>query len=372
MDTTMLKKRMNGGAIAAIVEKGNRGIRVKNVQKALSYLANLWLKELNAKVIGITGSVGKTTTKEFIATLLEVRFIVGKTARSYNTHITLPVAILNCDEAQIFIAEMGSTEPGDIEKKMEIAPVDIGVLTHVSHSHYAFFESIEALALEKGAILKCSTPIMSEQATSLVKPCGEVYGMKSGTADMTIYHQKDKWQLRYQNDFSPLFDLPFSAHHHVENFICAALVAKKCGLSFEEIVTQAQKLKPFEHRFQLVQKGDVTFVDDSYNASVASFEAAFAALPKGKRKIAVIGEMGELGSYTKEAHEIVAKVALGSVDEVLCVGEQCLPIVKKFKKKGHFFHSVEELRLQLKKMVKEGDVVLVKGANRHKLWEVIE
>ncbi|MBI3212031.1 MAG: hypothetical protein HYZ47_05070 [Simkania negevensis] len=160
----------------------------------------------------------------------------------------------------------------------------------------------------------------------------------------------------------------------MENFLGAATVARAYGLTWEEIQRGAHKLRPFSHRFEKIEKGGILFIDDTYNAPPASVINALQNLPKPKgkgRKIAVLGAIKVLGSFTEKSHEEVGNVALSTVDMLLCYGEEWRVIEKSFrkeKKEIEFFFTLEEIAKRLEVLAEPGDVVLVKGSNLLKMW----
>ncbi|MCF7852096.1 MAG: UDP-N-acetylmuramoyl-tripeptide--D-alanyl-D-alanine ligase [Simkaniaceae bacterium] len=385
-----LEEAKQKGAIAAVVSKeyskvieGLPLIPVQDPLKALGDLAREVVKNSKAQVIGITGSVGKTTTKEFLHSMLSNAFRVGKTPGNQNTKISFPTHLLNMEEVNDFlILEMGATHIGDIEYLTSITPVDYGILTHVSQSHLESFQTLEMIAMEKQKIFrgsKLKAALVNHQAQKWMQGAPipiETYGVDISKADFTI-KAENKGLVFYEKGMkSSVFHLPMIAPHHLENFVGAAAIARKIGMPMDEILKVARDLQPYLHRFQRIEKKGITFIDDAYNASVTSFRAAFETLQKMRgRRIAVIGEMRELGSYTREGHEIVAREALKSVDEVLCFGNECANIVDIFRSENRpaaLFSSIDQLEMALKQILSSGDIVLVKGANSHQLWKVIE
>lgn len=381
------------GALAAIVSKEYQGqafglelIKVDSPLQEIHRLAKEAIKKRNPIIVAITGSVGKTTTKEFIATILKGLYHVEKTPLSHNSQITLPLFILNADEkAEVLVLEMGASHPGNLDDLLSIAPPDFAVLTHISHSHTEFFKNIEGVAKEKGKILqgaKLKAAAVSTEAmevlvkTSLALPKEAIctYGDKG---DFSLASYSNGLQVRAYQEVSPLFTLPFQAPHLQEDFLGAAALCFQMGLSLSDIVKVAKELIPFSHRFESIEKGGVTFIDDSYNASVASFTAAFNAMPaiKGNKKILVMGEMREMGDYSKIAHQTVGEKAAQLFDQAFCIGNECSAVVDLFcraSKRAQLFESKEKLKEALMQATLQGDVVLIKGANSFKLWEIID
>ncbi|MDN3505019.1 MAG: UDP-N-acetylmuramoyl-tripeptide--D-alanyl-D-alanine ligase [Rhabdochlamydiaceae bacterium] len=378
------------GAIAAIVSNQYIGesygltlLPVSDPLLALALLAKAKLEEINPIVIGITGSVGKTTTKEFAKTILQSKYRVAAPAGNSNTKISLPTFILNCNEpCEIMILEMGATHAGDIDYLLNIAPLDYSILTNISKSHVSSFGGVRQVAREKSKILsgpKLKGGIVCESVLNFFDVCDlglTTYAIESPATTVSLLPgSKGEFQLREKQNFSHPFTLPISASQHLENFTAVVALALKLNMSFNEIIDAAQNLKPFAHRFQTFEKGGSTYIDDSYNASVTSFLSAFESLPKpkGGKRIGVFGAMRELGEFSKEAHAIVAKEALEIFDEVHCIGDECRAIVDLFSlngKSAKLYKQKEELEKQMK--ISKGDLVLIKGSNSFKLWEILE
>lgn len=361
------------GAVAAVVRRDYKTscelpmLPVDNTLEALQLLASSALKKRSTKVIAITGSVGKTTTKEMIGTLLEQRFNTVRSPRNYNSQIGLPLTILNhtTGDEDYLVQEMGMTGAGQITGLIKIAPPTIAVLTHIALVHAAFFSSLQEIARAKAEIfLHPATKIGFFPETIACRDVIEYQGC-CVKAPVSMTHN------RY-----PL--LPFPGDHLRQNFILAAAVARECGLSEEEIIQRIPFLQLPEKRQERIEREGITFINDSYNASVPSVVAAFKALPAPKmngKRIAVIGEMLELGRFSEDCHREVAESALDHVDLMLCLGEGCQPIVDCWKSKGrpvHYFDDRAALVVQLKKMAASGDVVLLKGSNGKQLWKVLD
>lgn len=178
--------------------------------------------------------------------------------------------------------------------------------------------------------------------------------------------------------YTSAFTLPFTASHLCENFIGAASVARAMGMSWSEIIPQALKLTVYMRRFETVQRNGIVFINDSYNANLTSMKAALANLPMpamGRKKIAVLGAMKELGEHTEKSHYEVAKMALSHIDYLLCLGEECVTMVELFQREGRMvehFLEFDSIKKRVFELAEEGDVVLLKGSNSKKLWQILE
>ncbi len=387
-----LKNVAAKGAIAAVVDKYYVGptfgislLRVESVEGAIQLLAKALQKKRQSLVIGVTGSVGKTTTKEFIATLLEGKYRVAKTPGNANSQVGLPLAILNGEgKEEVFVAEMGMSRPGELKKLVEIAPPDIAVLTYIGHAHVESFpDGREGIAREKSEIFahpQTKVTVINKQAFAFESIYrGGVskvsYSLDPEVADMVL---KKGCFLEEWGKESPQFELPFEESHFLENFAAAATVARILRMGWEDIFSQIKYLQGFEQRFEKKEWGGALFINDCYNASPESMKAALKNLPSpslGGKTVAVFGEMVELGGFSEGGHVEVAECALEKVDHALVFGKNALPMLKVFKEAGkpvQFFHDIVTLKEVIFELTKPGDVVLIKGSNANKLWRVWE
>ncbi|MGR3973370.1 MAG: UDP-N-acetylmuramoyl-tripeptide--D-alanyl-D-alanine ligase [Candidatus Rhabdochlamydia sp.] len=380
------------GAIAAVVDasyqkvvEGLILIPVPCVLEALQQLA----KEVQARrdqvVIAVTGSVGKTTTKEFIATLLETRYTVEKTPGNHNSQIGLPLAVLNClHDKEVFVVEMGMSRLGEIERLVNMIPPDIAVITHIGHSHLDTIEGgLEGVALAKSEILchlQTQVAVIQNQACHYrvihEKKIDKItFSLDTQTSDVSLVSGP---RIREQEDLSPPFSLPFLETHFCENMMGAIAVARVMKLTWEEILHGMNNLKPACQRFEKIEHQGVLFINDSYNASPESMIAAFQNLPPchpGGRVVAVLAEMVTLGSYSVEGHQKVGQIALEKANTLFCLGAQCVPMMDQWKasgKEGTLCHDLKELKERVFSFIKPQDIVLLKGSNRHQLWKILE
>jgi UDP-N-acetylmuramoyl-tripeptide--D-alanyl-D-alanine ligase len=380
------------GARAAVVSQDYRGedfglvlIRVDDVMSALHCMARKMHASRHPRVIAVTGSVGKTTTKEFIATLLSENFRVAKTPGNANSQVSVPLSILNSPgDEEVFVIEMGMSERGEMKKLVSIAPPEISVVTNISYAHVVFFpEGIEGIAYEKAQILSHENTrlgVVSAQAAEffLCVHTGICPKVIYGGAGDYVLECASGLKIMEKGVGSPLLDFPFQATHLRENFLAAVAVARAMGLSWTDIARRAPYLMTVSKRFEQIERDGVVFINDSYNANATSMKAALQNLPKakvGRKTIAVLGAMKELGVYTESFHKEVAACALGYVDELLCLGEECQVMVDLFlqqEKKAELYPDLPTLKQKLFEMVQEGDIVLLKGSRSNRLWLLLE
>lgn len=376
------------GACAAVVSDSYAGedfglvlLRVADVLDALQALARQVHQKRNPRVIGVTGSVGKTTTKEFIAGLLEARFKVAKTPGNANSQVSMALSILNeSKEHEVFVMEMGMSQKGEMQRLVSIAPPEIAVVTPITHAHVLFFpDGIEGIAQEKARILshpQTRLGIVSAQAASfsVVRDTGSCEKILCGQKDYVL----EEMRVVESGVAGPVLPFPFEAAHLRDNFLIAVAVARAMGLSWEEIAQQAPRLQMVSKRFEKIVRDGITFINDSYNANALSMKAALQNLPaakEDKQTIGVLGAMKELGPYTEELHREVAECALQYVDQLICLGEECQIMVDLFVqngKKAELHPNLASVKERVLAVAKEGDVILLKGSRSNELWRILD
>jgi UDP-N-acetylmuramoyl-tripeptide--D-alanyl-D-alanine ligase len=383
------------GAVAAVVSNAFNGdshslplIRVENVLECLQNLASTTLLRRGSRVVAVTGSHGKTTTKDFLTTLLKQRYTVSSTPGNYNGQIGVPLSIFSAGEAEeIFVLEMGMSQKGEIAKLVQIAPPEVAVIGNVDRAHAEFFNSLEEISMAKAEILsnpQTKSAVLNRdlQFFQEIEKLGvsqkHSFSMNNKKAD--YYLTKDDFAVKIFAQGETLFnaEVPVPGDFNLENFLAAAIAANKMGLSWGEMEIAAKNLSLPDRRFQEIQKGDALFIDDAYNASSPlAMRAAIGSLPKpknGGRKIAVLGEMLELGQFSEKAHREVGEFSLDKLDFLLCFGENCQTIVDIWNKKGKkakLYTNHKEIVAALRKLLLPGDVVLVKGSRSCSMEKII-
>lgn len=388
---SFLEEIRDKGAVCAVIDKNYEGevegldlIFVEDVLYSLKFLAGKKALDQKIRCIGITGSVGKTTTKEFLSTLLEGSFKLGKTPGNENSQVGVPLSILHeKEDVELFIAEMGMSRKGEIASLVAMMPPEIALVTQVALAHALYFPGgVEEVAEAKAEILSKFTkkaflhaqtkPFSAFHKSSLPLT---FYGKDT---DSKVIQTEDGYRIQIGKELSSPFTLPFTATHLIDNFLGAVLVARELGVSFEEILSRVSNLKPYKMRFERVEKDDVIYINDSYNASPASMKAALENIPKplvGGKVIAALGHMGELGSFSKRSHEEVGRIAALHADVLLCVGDDTDHMAESFAKSGKValrYGSFEEFKKALKELISPKDVVLIKASNSLRLWRVLE
>ena len=317
-------------------------------------------RTLKAKVIGVTGSAGKTTTKELLKSFLST---VGKTSATegnFNNHIGLPMTILNCPaDADFLVVEMGTNHPGEIEALCRIAEPDAGLITNVGTAHLEFFLSQDGIAAEKG-VLGASAKEFFVIGSDNVR-LEVLKSMCRGEA--VIADVTQVWMRELLADVLP-------GAHNVANACIAYEAARRFGVTHEKAAAALRDFALPGARWRRVEKWGATFIDDTYNANPDSMIAAldaFVSLPCSGRRIAVLGDMFELGPEALDLHRRVFAHAMGlGIPLVIGVGElssQCLCHL--------VYKDLAVLKKKFRADISAGDTVLLKASHSMKLGELI-
>lgn len=393
---TFLDQVAAAGASAAVVDCSYRGpdfgmalLPVENVLAALQTLARLTLAHCRPRVIAITGSVGKTTTKEFLFTLLSSTFRTAASPGNQNSQIGLPLTILNHTDGTeaVLILEMGMTLPGHISQLLTIAPPDIALITTVALVHAGNFSSLEAIARAKGEIFtspQTSLGILPREVCafdelSQMGSCRKLtYTVTHKDADYRVVANGKALNVLTVGHQQSIGSCIVPGAHNLHNLLAAISVAKELGVTWEAICATMPTLRLPERRLQTVEKRGILFVNDSYNAPPIGVQAALSSLPEpraGGRRIAVLGPMPELGQFSDLCHRQVGEHALGTVDQMFCLGSECQPIYEVWTLAGrpvNWFIEKADLVATLQMVLREGDVVLIKGANGKQMWQLLD
>ncbi|HIZ38155.1 MAG TPA: UDP-N-acetylmuramoyl-tripeptide--D-alanyl-D-alanine ligase [Candidatus Ruania gallistercoris] len=394
------------GARAALVTRPVPGapiptLLVPDVPAALGDLAREVLARLRERtgirVVAITGSVGKTTTKDLLAQLLAGCGEVIAPVGSFNNEIGLPLTVLRAEEStRVLVLEMGADAPGNLTYLTAIAPPDVAVVLMVGRAHLGGFGSLENVATAKAelvqgltadgiAVLNADDPRVAAMAAvaagrdvlefgtgaAAQVRAEEVRTDASGRLELTLVAPQGSAPVR----------TALVGRHQVSNVLAAAATALALGMSVTEVAAAAADARVLSpHRMQVSRTGAVTVVDDSYNANPDSMRAALRALPlvaAGRRSVAVLGEMLELGATSAAEHaEIGAECARTGVQVVVTVGAGAEPIAEGARAAGadsvHSTANLEEAEQLLATLITEGDVVLVKSSNGAGLMRLAE
>ncbi len=390
-----LREAAKRGAVGAVVRKGcpaEEGLALLEVDdplEALHKLARSGLERYPSQILGITGSVGKTTVKEFAATLLEKKFPIYKSPGSFNSQCTFPLNLLNrTGEEKLLVLEMGMSLPKEIERLVSIAAPDIAIITKIALSHVAnFSDGLEGIANAKAEIFSqgktrlaiLDLEYLQYKAADSIRAEKITFSTLDRNADYYLSFIDGQYRIDERGVRAHQFDLPFHESHFLHDFTAALAAARQLGMTWDEIEQQIPKLAPPRMRFEQFEWNGMRFINDTYNANPASMRAALENLPQpkeGGKKIAVFGSMQkELGSFSKEAHEEIGRLAQKHVDILLSIGKDAEILFEAFgeaMKPCEHFLTKESLVERLREVMRPGDVILFKGARAMELEKVVE
>lgn len=382
------KAALENGATYAVVEdvtlEGTPNtILVKNVLKTLQDLANFHRKQFNIPVIGITGSNGKTTSKELINSVLSQKYETLCTKGNLNNHLGVPFTLLEMTKKhQIAIVEMGANKPGDIKELVEIAEPTHGVITNIGKAHIEGFGGLEGvistktemftnISDSKGCLfVNQADPIISKQSFGKAEVIS--YGQGSGnvvgrvvTANPTINF---KWKTNTYK--SPILETHLIGSYNLNNFLLAICIGDYFHVSAEAINQAITNYKPTNNRSQVTKTAKNTLIVDCYNANPSSMESAIESFKaiNAIDKLMVLGDMLELGHISEEEHKNIISLAKKEGLEVVFVGH----IFDGLSPNQPHFKTVEDLLKSSKLNSVSGKTILLKGSRGIKLEKLIE
>ncbi len=391
-----LQEAVASGSVALLVEKevevsGDVAVlKVDNTLLALQKLARWYRIELGIPVVGITGSNGKTSTKDFTGAVLAQKYSVFATQGNYNNHIGVPLSILATEPGhELAIYEMGMNHPGEIAPLCEIAQPDVGVITNIGTAHIEHMGTRGAIAEEKGALARA----LPESGT-LVVPAGcdylESFRRWSKAKLLPVANGRGvlraedliqdttgvTFTLVYEEERTPV-SLQVSGVHMVTNALLAAGVGMTFGLSLKEVAQGLESCQLTSGRLRTYKYQEILVVDDTYNANPDSMKAALqtvAELPASAEstRFAVLGPMAELGVHADEAHREVGAYAAERGLVVVGVGSSAKLFTEGLGDLGLHFDFPEEAVNWLTQQVQPQDIVLFKGSRAAAMEAVMQ
>lgn len=401
------KRALEKGASCVIVEninfteedkkefEGKNIIKVENTLEALYQIARYKRSLYNIPVIAITGSVGKTSTKDIVANVVSQKFKTLKTIGNNNNNIGLPFTILRMKDEEAMVLEMGMNHFGEISLLTSIARPTVCVITNIGTSHIGNLGSRENILKAKLEILEgCESPtVIINNDNDLLHKWKEenknkinikTYGIQE-KSDLNAYDiQLEETGSKFTcnlNEKSKTIKVPVGGEHFILNSLCAISVGRALGIENEKIVKGIESFELTKKRMDITElKNGVKIINDAYNASLESMRASLKALSefKNNRKIAVLGDMFELGEFSKELHEKVGEeVYKNKIDILICNGENAKYIANKAKAKMkekniYYLENKNEIIPLIQKIEKAGDVILFKASNGMKFYELAE
>jgi UDP-N-acetylmuramoyl-tripeptide--D-alanyl-D-alanine ligase len=396
-----VESALEKGAVAAVVRKDQLGrypgetrlLAVEDTLVALQTLATAVRKLWGKPLIAVTGSAGKTTTKDAIAHVLSTRFRVLKSEGNFNNHFGLPLMLLKLEpEYDVAVIEMGMSHAGEIRALAKIAQPEIGVVTNVAPVHLEFFDSlagiarakyelVESLPVNGVAVLNADDEYVSQFGRDF-KGKVVMYGM-GATADVLAENVQSKGTGGAEFDVvignvREHATLPLVGEHNVLNALAAVAVGLERGLKPAEAVGALATLAPADKRGQVLQVGNITVINDCYNSNPKALEAMVDALATmaAKRRIVVAGEMLELGPAGEEMHRQGGQhIAEKKIDVLVGVRGLAQAMVEGARKAGtpaEFVATPEEAGEWLAREGRDGDVILLKASRGVKLEKALE
>jgi UDP-N-acetylmuramoyl-tripeptide--D-alanyl-D-alanine ligase len=389
------------GAAAAVVHRdvpapaGLVLVRVADTTRALSDLARHARRRAGLPLVGVTGSVGKTTTKDMTAQLLSTRGPVLKTEGNLNNRYGLPLTLLRLRAGHTAaVVEMGMSAPGEIRALSTLAEPDVATITRVAPVHLEFFSSVDAIAEAKAEILEGLRPggtAVLNRDDPRLRAVGErfpgrvVWFGRDRRSDVRAEDERadaaaTRFALRVGGRATDVV-LPLAGAHFVESFLAAAAAAHVLGVAPEAMAAAAPALRPARHRGEVLRlREGVVVLDDCYNSSPEALAAAAGALAllPGRRRVAVLGDMLELGPAGPLLHRECGRALAGRVDAVAGVGPLAREILDGARGAGldpaalRHFETTAEAAAAVGELVGPGDAVLVKGSRGVGLEVVVD
>lgn len=394
---TFIPQVMEKGALCTLSERPLQEasysyILVESCEQALKDLAEHYRKALDIKVVGITGSVGKTSTKEMIASVLSQKYNVLKTAGNFNNEIGLPLTIFNIrEEHEVAVLEMGISDFGEMSRLAKMARPDICVITNIGLCH------LENLG-DRDGILKAKTEMFDyRQPNAKIILNGDddkLITVKEWEGCAPVYFGLSKELDAYATDIQSLslrgtacnlhlgaqeikVTIPIPGHHMVFNALAGALVGQELGLSLQEIKAGIESLVPVSGRNNLIETDSLLIIDDCYNANPVSMKASLDVLATAdSRKVAILGDMFELGTNEKELHyEVGVHAAEKKIDLVVCIGDLSEHTAKGAtgsENKVIYFQTKADFLGEVESWINAGDTILVKASHGMAFPEIVE
>ncbi len=399
---SFIERAMETGAVCALCERdynasgeGHLLIRVEDTKKALRDLAGYYLSKFPVKKVAVTGSVGKTTTKDMIAAVLGQRYRVLKTSGNFNNEIGLPLTVFQLDESyEAVVLEMGMNSFGEIHNLSEIVRPDIAVITNVGISHVERLGSREGILRAKSEIFD----FMDDKGLAVLNGDNDLLPTLKGSLPCrAIWFGVENREDIYSDHITPMglegtgceiftqkgsfyAAIPVPGEHMVYNAMCAAACGLALGLTLDEIKNGIENFVPTDMRMNIIkEENGFTIINDSYNANPVSMKAALDVLAMAEgHKTAVMGDMFELGENSEKMHYEIGEYAdKKGIDTIICIGDAAQAIAHGALDGGHrnvFYYPDKEMFFEdgFDNISKSENTVLVKASHGMHLEEIIE
>ncbi len=393
---TFVQQVKNHGAVAALVSNRFHAsdlpddlglVEVPDTLEGLQRFAANYRQLLSVRTIGVTGSSGKTSTKELIASVLRTRFKTKATEGNLNNHIGVPLTLIHLDEDDEYgVVEMGMNHPGEIAPLVKMTAPEIGVISSIGPAHIEFFADQAAIAAEKAELIASLPPEglavlnaddewsrrIADRTHARVAWVGKSTDSTWWAENVQVGAESLSFLLRH-NGSSATVRLPVVNRVMISNALLAAAVGRECGLTMDEIARGLEAVKLPGARMKVVKAHGAWIINDAYNANPDSMKAALTALrefPDASRRLAVLGSMGELGQRATELHYAIGEFAAQQdLAFLIAVGPHAEAYAKGAMAAGLGPNQIvaaldsEEATTALKPLLRERDAVLVKGSH---------
>lgn len=365
-------------------------IQVKDTVEAIGEIAKLKRQKYNIPVIAVTGSVGKTSTKDIIYSVVCQKYKTLKTQGNMNNHIGMPMTILGLKEHEALVVEMGMNHFGELAKLTKIAKPTIAVITNIGTAHIgnlgsrenilkAKLEILEGLQEEGSVVINNDNDLLHKWASENKKYKVITYGINNNSTHVAKNIEYNDNTSIYTLDGTNI-EVPVGGEAFIYNSLAAISVGKILDIPMEKIKNGIKTFELSKMRLDIQRtKKGYTIINDCYNANYDSMKSAIEYLKnsEGKRKIAVLGDMLELGEFSKELHEKVGKeVAKNKIDILITVGKEAKNIAKVAKEDGtknvYIFENNKEAIEKLKEILNKEDIILIKASNSMNFKEIGE
>lgn len=387
------------GALCTLVEhspKHNQEpyILVESTLQALKDIAEYYRKQLDVVVIGITGSVGKTSTKEMIGAVLSEKYSVLKTLGNFNNELGLPLTVFRLrEEHEVAVLEMGISDFGEMHRLSKIARPDICVLTNIGQCHLEFLGDRDGVLKAKSEIFDFLAPdgrvILNgddDKLASIHQVKGitpTFFGIESGRK---IYADKIESKglkgiqcMIHAGKESFQVTIPIPGYHMVLNALAGTAAGLALGLTIDQIKAGIEKLEPLSGRFHIIETGSLTLVDDCYNANPVSMKASLDVLTDAEgRRVAILGDMFELGENSEKLHsQIGAYASQKNIDLLICVGKMSRHMADAAIAAGGcreviYLSTLDELLKRISSMIQKNDTILMKASHGMHFEQVVK
>lgn len=369
-------------------------IEVKDTQIALGDIARYYKEKFDIPYIGVTGSVGKTTTRDMIYATVSSRFKTLKNQGNLNNHFGVPLTLFNLDDShECAVIEMGMSHFKEIEYLANIVKPKIGVISNIGLSHIENLGSQEGILEAKMEIAtnfdESSTLVVNgdDKFLATLKEKNLNYSLKTFgfNKDNDIYcesytmNEEDLTFICYIDGKEEEIFIPTVGEHNIYNAMAAILVGKELNISLDDIKCGLRNFKATKMRLDIIKNNKMTIINDAYNASPDSMEAALKILGRySDRKVAILGDMFEMGEHAEYGHRLVGKYAIENADVLIAIGKDSIFMCEEAKSLGfdvsniHHFETKEDAIEKIDELIKQGDAILVKASRGMELEKIVE